>query len=108
MANEGMFHEEPGTLHGPKHDEWGHIVTSIFPDKSVGATMEIIGPDNDIVGCRLLYVKNGDPATGYDRVWGYATIDAACEALKQWGRDYPKPPKGFIRDYRKKPIKAEA
>lgn len=105
--NEGMFHEEPGTLKGPKHDDWGHIETLEFPDKSMAGVMERIGPDNTIVACRLLYVKNGDPGTGYDRVWEYPTIEAATDALRAWAGSYPNAPEGFTRDFRVNPIPCE-
>lgn len=101
---EGVFWEPPGTVHGPKHDEWGHVESVKLPDEGVAGLLERIGPDNTIVGCRLLYSRDGNPAGGYDRVWEYPTIQAAEAALRKWVEVYPKPPRGFTRDYHKKPI----
>jgi hypothetical protein len=88
-----------------KYDEWGHLKSRTFPDGSVAGVLERFGPSGDILCGRLNYCRNGNPATGYDRLWWYPTVVDALEALESW--DYPKPPADFIRDLHKNPLLPE-
>jgi hypothetical protein len=94
----------------PKLDEWGHLHSRVFPDKSVAGVLENQGTvkhaehNGEMVEClgRLNYARDGNPANGYDRLWWYRTVDDAKAAMDSW--DYPKPPAGFIRDLHREPI----
>jgi hypothetical protein len=80
-----------------KLDEWGHVESREFPDKSVAGVMP-----GQYGTTRLVYSRNGDPTSGYDRVWWYASVELAVVALRGW--KYPKPPTKFIRDTNKQPV----
>jgi hypothetical protein len=78
-------------------DRWGHIVSTILDNGAAAGVMT--GPGG--VG-RLVYTRNGDPGTGYDRVWWYENPEAAIEFLRRWGG--MSKPEGFIRDLQADPI----
>lgn len=78
-------------------DRWGHIASTVLDNGAVAGVMT--GPGG--IG-RLVYTRNGDPSTGYDRVYWYETPEAALAFLETW--DGMSRPEGFIRDCNADPL----
>ena len=79
-------------------DEHGHLASRVLPEgRGIAGVVELIGAEARACGAaaRLVYSRNGDPSTGYDRVWWYDTVGHATGVMQSW--DATADPPGFLR-----------